>query len=99
MRRETSRVSFLMCPFCVRVLVPSLPTHQRALFRRCSSRAGAGVSRREKSRPLREEGRNGGWSSGSGWRLLAHPLRHPREKPTIRLAIEELAQAIQAARH
>ena len=26
MRRETSRVSFLMCPFCVRELVPSATT-------------------------------------------------------------------------
>jgi hypothetical protein len=26
MRRETSRVSFLMCPFCVRALVPSRTT-------------------------------------------------------------------------
>jgi hypothetical protein len=27
MRRDTSRVSFLMCPFCVRALVPSPTTH------------------------------------------------------------------------
>jgi hypothetical protein len=27
MRRETSRVSFLMCPFCVRAPVPSSTTH------------------------------------------------------------------------
>jgi hypothetical protein len=27
MRRETSRVSFLMCPFCVRALVPSKTTY------------------------------------------------------------------------
>jgi hypothetical protein len=26
MRRETSRVSFLMCPFCVRALMPSTTT-------------------------------------------------------------------------
>jgi hypothetical protein len=27
MRRETSRVSFLICPFCVRALVPTPTTH------------------------------------------------------------------------
>ena len=30
MRRETSRVSFLMCPFCVRAWVPSVTTRRRA---------------------------------------------------------------------
>jgi hypothetical protein len=27
MRREASRVSFLMCPFCVRALMPTRATH------------------------------------------------------------------------
>jgi|Tabmets5t2r1_1033131.scaffolds.fasta_scaffold00024_15 hypothetical protein len=29
MRREASRVSFLMCPFCVRVLLPDKTTTRR----------------------------------------------------------------------
>ena len=31
MRRETSRVSFLMCPFCVRVSVPRTTTISRLI--------------------------------------------------------------------
>jgi hypothetical protein len=35
MRREASRVSFLMCPFCVRVVLPTktTPLRQRATTR------------------------------------------------------------------
>jgi hypothetical protein len=33
-RRETSRVSFLMCPFCVRVMLPRLTTHASGAVRR-----------------------------------------------------------------
>jgi hypothetical protein len=36
MRRETSRVSFLMCPFCVRALMPSEATYVRASQQRPS---------------------------------------------------------------
>jgi hypothetical protein len=34
MRRETSRVSFLMCPFCVRALLPSGATPSNGAFER-----------------------------------------------------------------
>jgi hypothetical protein len=32
MRRETSRVSFLMCPFCVRAVMPSEATNLQAVL-------------------------------------------------------------------
>src|SRR5207247_7695019 len=41
MRRETSRVSFLMCPFCVRA-----PSSELATLRRCCIRAAPVVVRR-----------------------------------------------------
>jgi hypothetical protein len=39
MRRETSRLSFLMCPFCVRALVPS-PTTNSVRSSACGDVAG-----------------------------------------------------------
>jgi hypothetical protein len=37
MRREASRVSFLMCPFCVRALSSVLATPLRSIVRRATS--------------------------------------------------------------
>ena len=37
MRRATSRVSFLMCPFCVRALSSILATPLRSIVRRATS--------------------------------------------------------------
>jgi hypothetical protein len=38
MRRQTSRVSFLMCPFCVRALVPREATRLEAASKRAKAR-------------------------------------------------------------
>jgi hypothetical protein len=49
MRRKTSRVSFLMCPFCVRQLVsiwttePSGERHDLSRLYRCSAQRSGGL--------------------------------------------------------
>jgi hypothetical protein len=65
MRRETSRVSFLMCPFCVRALMPSEATHLASAYTtgRVSARCGSSLCRARTQRDPRR-GLSARWVAG-----------------------------------
>src|SRR5215207_1101922 len=69
MRRETSRVSFLMCPFCVRRVVPGLTTQSL-----CRGPDAGVVSPQAESdfAPMRADGR-----LSPSTLCIAFPLRAP----------------------
>ena len=94
--REASRVSFLMCPFCVRVLSPgeATPAQSRRrmylpLLRRC---VGGWVATREGAYARRHGGVVPPLPVGRPQRLLSRPLRQrgPRMRASLARAWIEM---------